>query len=329
MFEISGIKEDTGKKTVYQSMNIYRNALELIGKTPLVELSRIKEIFSLKANLYAKFEALNPSGSIKDRAAYGMIKKALDDGIITKDTKIIEPTSGNTGIGLALIGAVLGLKVTLVLPETMSLERRNILKAYGASLILTEGAKGMKGAIEKAEEMLSQDKNAFMPQQFDNIANANAHYLTTGPEIYEDTDGKVDYVVASVGSAGTISGIGRYLKEKNKSIGMIAVEAQGSAVLSGKKPGPHKIQGISGGFIPSIYDGSVVDKIIAVSDDDAFNNGRLLAQKEGLFVGISSGAALTGALEIAKAEENTGKNIVVILPDSGDRYLSTPLYHQD
>ena len=310
-------------------MKIYKNALELIGKTPLVELSKITEMFSLKANIYGKFEAMNPSGSVKDRAAYGMLKKALDEGIINENTKIIEPTSGNTGIGLALIGAVLGLKVTLVLPETMSVERRNILKAYGADLVLTEGAKGMKGAIAKAEELIAQNKNAFMPHQFDNAANATAHYNTTGPEIYEDTDGSVDYVVSAVGSAGTISGVGKYLKGKNPKIKIIAVEAASSSVLSGNKPGAHKIQGISAGFIPTIYDSSVVDEIIQVSDDDAFSNGRLLAQKEGLFVGISSGAALTGAIKIAQREESNGKNIVVILPDSGDRYLSTPLYHQD
>jgi len=310
-------------------MKIYKNALELIGKTPLVELSKITEIFSLKANIYGKFEAMNPSGSVKDRAAYGMLKKALDEGIINENTKIIEPTSGNTGIGLALIGAVLGLKVTLVLPETMSVERRNILKAYGADLVLTEGAKGMKGAIAKAEELIAQNKNAFMPHQFDNAANATAHYNTTGPEIYEDTDGSVDYVISAVGSAGTISGVGKYLKGKNPKIKIIAVEAASSSVLSGNKPGAHKIQGISAGFIPTIYDSSVVDEIIQVSDDDAFSNGRLLAQKEGLFVGISSGAALTGAIKIAQREESNGKNIVVILPDSGDRYLSTPLYHQD
>jgi cysteine synthase A len=310
-------------------MKIYKNALELIGKTPLVELSKITEMFSLKANIYGKFEAMNPSGSVKDRAAYGMLKKALDEGIINENTKIIEPTSGNTGIGLALIGAVLGLKVTLVLPETMSVERRNILKAYGADLVLTEGAKGMKGAIAKAEELIAQNKNAFMPHQFDNAANATAHYNTTGPEIYEDTDGNVDYVISAVGSAGTISGVGKYLKGKNPKIKIIAVEAASSSVLSGNKPGAHKIQGISAGFIPTIYDSSVVDEIIQVSDDDAFSNGRLLAQKEGLFVGISSGAALTGAIKIAQREESNGKNIVVILPDSGDRYLSTPLYHQD
>ncbi len=310
-------------------MKIYKNALELIGKTPLVELSKITEMFSLKANIYGKFEAMNPSGSVKDRAAYGMLKKALDEGIINENTKIIEPTSGNTGIGLALIGAVLGLKVTLVLPETMSVERRNILKAYGADLVLTEGAKGMKGAIAKAEELIAQNKNAFMPHQFDNAANATAHYNTTGPEIYEDTDGSVDYVISAVGSAGTISGVGKYLKGKNPKIKIIAVEAASSSVLSGNKPGAHKIQGISAGFIPTIYDSSVVDEIIQVSDDDAFSNGRLLAQKEGLFVGISSGAALTGAIKIAQREESNGKNIVVILPDSGDRYLSTPLYHQD
>ncbi|MGN0915512.1 MAG: cysteine synthase A [Succinivibrio sp.] len=312
-------------------MAIYNSVVELIGNTPLVELSNIEKQLGLKAKILAKFEALNPSGSVKDRAAYSMIKAALDSGRINKDTKIIEPTSGNTGIGLALVGAALGLSVTLVLPETMSVERRNILKAYGAKLVLTEGTKGMKGAIEKALELAKEYENSFIPQQFENKANSEAHYRTTGPEIWNDTDGKIDIFVSAVGSGGTVAGTGRFLKEKNSNIKIVAVEAAASPVLSGGNPGPHKIQGISAGFIPKVYeyDKAVVDEIIGVKDEDAFNNGRMLAQKEGLFIGISSGAAVTAAIEIAKREENAGKTIVVVLPDDGDRYLSTPLYHQD
>lgn len=310
-------------------MAVYKSVVELIGNTPLVELSNLEKKLNLKAKILAKFEAMNPSGSVKDRAAYYMIKDALDSGKINKDTKIIEPTSGNTGIGLALIGAAFGLSVTLVLPETMSVERRNILKAYGANLVLTEGAKGMKGAIEKAQELAKASPNTFIPQQFENQANSKAHYETTGPEIYKDTEGNVDIFVSAVGSGGTVSGTGKFLKEKNKDIQVVAVEAAASPVLSGGKPGPHKIQGISAGFIPGVYDKTVVDEIIGVKDEDAFNNGRLLAQNEGLFIGISSGAALTGALQLAQRPENEGKTIVVILPDNGDRYLSTALYHQD
>ena len=302
-------------------MAVYKSVVELIGNTPLVELSNLEKKLNLKAKILAKFEAMNPSGSVKDRAAYYMIKDALDSGKINKDTKIIEPTSGNTGIGLALVGAAFGLSVTLVLPETMSVERRNILKAYGANLVLTEGAKGMKGAIEKAQELAKASSNTFIPQQFENQANSKAHYETTGPEIYQDTEGKVDIFVSAVGSGGTVSGTGKFLKEKNKDIKVVAVEAAASPVLSGGKPGPHKIQGISAGFIPGVYDKSVVDEIIGVKDEDAFNNGRLLAQNEGLFIGISSGAALTGALQLAQRPENEGKTIVVILPDNGDRYL--------
>ena len=258
-----------------------------------------------------------------------MIKDALDSGKINKDTKIIEPTSGNTGIGLALVGAAFGLSVTLVLPETMSVERRNILRAYGAKLVLTEGALGMKGAIAKAQELAKESDNAFIPQQFENQANAKAHYETTGPEIWKDTEGNVDVFVSAVGSGGTVSGTGKFFKEKNKNIKVVAVEAAASPVLEGGKPGPHKIQGISAGFIPAVYNKDVVDEILPVKDEDAFNNGRALAQNEGLFIGISSGAALTGAIELAKRPENEGKTIVVILPDNGDRYLSTALYHQD
>ena len=310
-------------------MALVKSVVDLIGHTPLVELSNLEKKLGLKARILAKFEALNPSGSVKDRAAYYMIKDALDSGKINKDTKIIEPTSGNTGIGLALVGAAFGLSVTLVLPETMSVERRNILRAYGAKLVLTEGALGMKGAIAKAQELAKESDTAFIPQQFENQANAKAHYETTGPEIWKDTEGNVDVFVSAVGSGGTVSGTGKFFKEKNKNIKVVAVEAAASPVLEGGKPGPHKIQGISAGFIPAVYNKDVVDEILPVKDEDAFNNGRALAQNEGLFIGISSGAALTGAIELAKRPENEGKTIVVILPDNGDRYLSTALYHQD
>ena len=310
-------------------MALVKSVVDLIGHTPLVELSNLEKKLGLKARILAKFEALNPSGSVKDRAAYYMIKDALDSGKINKDTKIIEPTSGNTGIGLALVGAAFGLSVTLVLPETMSVERRNILRAYGAKLVLTEGALGMKGAIAKAQELAKESDNAFIPQQFENQANDKAHYETTGPEIWKDTEGNVDVFVSAVGSGGTVSGTGKFFKEKNKNIKVVAVEAAASPVLEGGKPGPHKIQGISAGFIPAVYNKDVVDEILPVKDEDAFNNGRALAQNEGLFIGISSGAALTGAIELAKRPENEGKTIVVILPDNGDRYLSTALYHQD
>jgi cysteine synthase A len=312
-----------------RNMKYYKSAIELIGNTPLVELSNLQRKFNLKARIFAKFEALNPSGSVKDRAALYMIKEALASGKINKDTKIYEPTSGNTGIGLALVCANLGLDVTLVLPETMSVERRNILRAYGAKLVLTEGAKGMKGAIEKATELAAASDNTFIPQQFENEANVKAHYETTGPEIWNDTDGKIDIFVASVGSGGTVSGTGRYLKEKNSSVKVYGVEAAASPVLNGGNAGPHKIQGISAGFIPKIYDKSVVDEVIDITDEEAFDNGRNLAQTEGLFIGISSGAAISAAIKLAQKEENENKLIVVILPDSGDRYLSTALYHQD
>ena len=310
-------------------MKYYKSAIDLIGNTPLVELSNLQKKFNLKARVFAKFEALNPSGSVKDRAALYMIKEALASGKINKDTKIYEPTSGNTGIGLALVCANLGLDVTLVLPETMSVERRNILRAYGAKLVLTEGAKGMKGAIEKATELAAASDNTFIPQQFENEANVKAHYETTGPEIWNDTDGKVDIFVASVGSGGTVSGAGKYLKEKNSSIRVYGVEAAASPVLNGGNAGPHKIQGISAGFIPKIYDKSVVDEVIDITDEEAFDNGRTLAQSEGLFIGISSGAAISAAIKLAQKDENKDKIIVVVLPDSGDRYLSTALYHQD
>lgn len=310
-------------------MALFKSVTDLIGNTPLVELTNIEKLLNLKARVLAKVESLNPSGSIKDKAAFYMIKEALKSGKITQNTKIVEPTSGNTGIGLALVGAAFNLDVTLVLPETMSVERRNILKAYGAKLILTEGSKGMKGAIEKALEIAKEDKNVFIPQQFENEANVKAHYELTGPEVFKDTQGEVDIFVSAVGSGGTVSGAGKYLKEKKPSVKVVAVEAASSPVLAGGKPGPHKIQGISAGFIPKIYNSEVVDEIIDINDEDAFKNGRLLAQKEGLFIGISSGAALSAAIELAKKDENEGKTIVVILPDNGDRYLSTALYHQD
>lgn len=310
-------------------MALFKSVTDLIGNTPLVELTNIEKLLNLKARVLAKVEGLNPSGSIKDKAAFYMIKEALKSGKITQNTKIVEPTSGNTGIGLALVGAAFNLDVTLVLPETMSVERRNILKAYGAKLILTEGSKGMKGAIEKALEIAKEDKNVFIPQQFENEANVKAHYELTGPEVFKDTQGEVDIFVSAVGSGGTVSGAGKYLKEKKPSVKVAAVEAAASPVLAGGKPGPHKIQGISAGFIPKIYNSEVVDEIIDINDEDAFKNGRLLAQKEGLFIGISSGAALSAAIELAKKDENEGKTIVVILPDNGDRYLSTALYHQD
>lgn len=310
-------------------MALFKSVTDLIGNTPLVELTNIEKLLNLKARVLAKVEGLNPSGSIKDKAAFYMIKEALKSGKITQNTKIVEPTSGNTGIGLALVGAAFNLDVTLVLPETMSVERRNILKAYGAKLILTEGSKGMKGAIEKALEIAKEDKNVFIPQQFENEANVKAHYELTGPEVFKDTQGEVDIFVSAVGSGGTVSGAGKYLKEKKPSVKVVAVEAASSPVLAGGKPGPHKIQGISAGFIPKIYNSEVVDEIIDINDEDAFKNGRLLAQKEGLFIGISSGAALSAAIELAKKDENEGKTIVVILPDNGDRYLSTALYHQD
>ncbi len=310
-------------------MALYKSVADLIGNTPLIELTKIEELYGLNAKILAKFEAQNPSGSVKDRAALYMIKDALASGKINKDTQIIEPTSGNTGIGLALIGAALGLKVTLVLPETMSVERRNILKAYGANLILTEGSKGMKGAIEKALEIASENDNTFIPQQFENQANAKAHFETTGPEIWKDTEGKLDIFVSAVGSGGTVTGTGNYLKLQNNNIKVVAVEAASSPVLQGGQPGPHKIQGISAGFIPKVLDRTVIDEVIGVKDEDAFEYGRKLAVTEGLFTGISSGAALSAAITLAKRAENEGKTIVVILPDSGDRYLSTALYHQD
>ncbi|MBQ9274327.1 MAG: cysteine synthase A [Succinivibrio sp.] len=305
---------------------VYQKITDLIGNTPLLELSHLEEKYALKAKVLGKIEALNPGGSVKDRIAYYMIKEALKKGTINQQTEIIEPTSGNTGIGLALVGAAFGLKVTIVLPETMSVERRNTIKAYGANLVLTEGAKGMKGAIAKAEELHAANPNSFIPQQFENADNIKAHYETTGPEIWQDTDGAVDILVAGVGTGGTISGAGRYLKEHKASVKTVAVEPAASPVLSGGKPGPHKIQGIGPGFEAANFKRENVDEIVQVTDEDALSTGREVAHSEGLFLGISGGAAIKVALDEARKEENAGKTIVVIVPDSGDRYLSTALY---
>lgn len=307
-------------------MRVYKNVSDLVGKTPLVELSNYSEIFNLSALILGKVEYFNPAGSVKDRIAKAMIEDAESKGLINKSTVIIEPTSGNTGIGLAAMAASRGYRIILTMPETMSVERRNLLKAYGAELVLTDGTKGMKGAIEKANELAAEMENSFVPSQFSNFSNAEMHKKTTGPEIWEDTDGKVDIFVAGVGTGGTITGVGEYLKSKNPDIKIVAVEPKDSPVLSGGKPGPHKIQGIGAGFIPDILNTSVYDEIIQVGSEDAFENGRILAQKEGILVGISSGAALYAAKELAKRPENKGKTIVVMLPDTGERYLSTAMF---
>lgn len=307
---------------------IYKTADELIGKTPLLELSHIEDEYKLEANIIAKVEYFNPAGSVKDRIAKKMIDEAIKEGKINKDTVLIEPTSGNTGIGLASVAAAKGLKLIVTMPETMSVERRNIIKAYGAEIVLTEGAKGMKGAIEKANELAKEYPNSFIPGQFDNPNNPKVHFETTGPEIYEDTDGKVDIFVAGVGTGGTITGVGAYLKSKNKDIKVVAVEPESSPVLSEGKSGPHKIQGIGAGFVPKVLDTSIYDEIIRVSNEDAFATCKLIGKKEGILVGISSGAAVFAAIELAKKEENKGKNIVVLLPDTGDRYLSTPMFSE-
>lgn len=307
---------------------IYKTADELIGKTPLLELSHIEDEYKLEANIIAKVEYFNPAGSVKDRIAKKMIDEAIKEGKINKDTVLIEPTSGNTGIGLASVAAAKGLKLIVTMPETMSVERRNIIKAYGAEIVLTEGAKGMQGAIEKANELAKEYSNSFIPGQFDNPNNPKVHFETTGPEIYEDTDGKVDIFVAGVGTGGTITGVGAYLKSKNKDIKVVAVEPESSPVLSEGKSGPHKIQGIGAGFVPKVLDTSIYDEIIRVSNEDAFATGKLIGKKEGILVGISSGAAVFAAIELAKKEENKGKNIVVLLPDTGDRYLSTPMFSE-
>lgn len=305
---------------------IYQGFLDIIGKTPLVEVSKLAKKNDLKARVLVKLEYRNPAGSVKDRAAKYMILDAEEKGLLHEGSVIIEPTSGNTGIGLAAIAASKGYRTILTMPETMSVERRNILKAYGAEIVLTEGAKGMKGAIAKAEELAKEIPNAFIPSQFENPANAKAHYETTGPEIWEDTEGKVDIFVASVGTGGTITGTGNFLKEKNPAIKVVAVEPSASPVLSGGQPGPHKIQGIGAGFVPAVLNTQVYDEVIGIENEDAFATSKELTKTEGFLTGISSGAALAAAIQLAKREENAGKTIVVLLPDSGDRYYSTPLF---
>ncbi len=305
---------------------IYNSAEELVGKTPLMELKNIEKELSLKAKLFAKLECFNPAGSVKDRVAMKMLDDAEKSGKVNKNSVIIEPTSGNTGIGLAMICAVRDYRLIIVMPETMSIERRQIMLAYGAELVLTEGAKGMKGAIDKAEALAKEIPDSFIPGQFVNPSNALAHFETTGPEIYEDTDGNVDIFVAGVGTGGTITGVGKYLKAKNPNIKIVAAEPKGSPVLSEGKAGQHGIQGIGAGFVPEVLDKDVFDEIITVSETDAYACGRLMATSEGILTGISSGAALWAAIEVAKMHENKGKNIVVLLPDTGDRYLSTELF---
>ena len=306
--------------------HIYTSADQLIGHTPLLELSRIEKEFNLQAKVIAKLEYFNPAGSVKDRVAKAMLDDAEAKGILKEGSTIIEPTSGNTGIGLASVAAARGYRVIIVMPDTMSVERRQLMKAYGAELVLSEGSKGMKGAIAKAEEIKATTPNSFIAGQFVNPANPKAHLETTGPEIWEDTDGKVDFFVAGVGTGGTVTGVGQFLKSKNKDVKIVAVEPKSSAVLSTGVPGAHKIQGIGAGFVPDVLDTKIYDEIIPVENDDAFKTGRLVGVKEGVLVGISSGAALWAAIEVAKRPENKGKNIVVLLPDTGDRYLSTPLF---
>lgn len=305
---------------------IAKKLTDLIGNTPLLELGTYRDENNLEANLIAKVEYFNPLGSEKDRVANAMIETAIKEGKINKDTVIIEPTSGNTGIGLAFVTATKGLHLILTMPETMSIERRRIVAALGAEVVLTPGADGMKGAIAKAEELKEKYGNAFIPQQFENEANPKIHFATTGPEIWKDTDGKVDIFVAGVGTGGTVTGIGKYIKSQNPNAKIVAVEPATSAVLSGKKPGPHKIQGIGAGFVPKVLDLDIVDEIIPVENDDAFNASRAVAKAEGLLVGISAGASIYAATELAKRPENKGKNIVILLPDTGERYLSTTLF---
>ena len=306
--------------------NVYISITELIGSTPIIELSKIEQLYDLQARILVKLELFNPAGSIKDRIALAMLNDAEEKGLLRRESVIIEPTSGNTGIGLAAIAAARGYRIILTMPETMSIERRNLLKVYGAELVLTDGAKGMKGAIEKAEELAANTLGSFMPSQFSNPANPDVHYRTTGPEIWRDTDGNVDILVAGVGTGGTISGIGRYLKEQNPQIKAIAVEPAFSPILSEGKSGAHKIQGIGAGFIPETLDTAIYDEIITVTNEDAFDSSRLLAKTEGMLVGISSGAAFWAALELAKREENRSKIIVTVFPDTGERYLSTDMF---
>lgn len=306
--------------------NIYTSADQLVGKTPLLELTHIEKKYGLKAKVLAKLEYFNPAGSVKDRIAKAMIDDAEKSGKLKEGSVIIEPTSGNTGIGLAAVAAARGYRIIIVMPETMSVERRQLMKAYGAELVLTDGAKGMKGAIAKADELSKEIPNSFIPGQFVNPANPKAHFETTGPEIFEDTDGEVDIFVAGVGTGGTVTGVGKYLKSKKPQVKVVAVEPASSAVLSGKPSGAHKIQGIGAGFVPDVLDTGVYDEILPVENNDAFAFGKEIGKSEGVLVGISSGAALYAAVELAKREENAGKTIVVLLPDTGDRYLSTPLF---
>ena len=305
---------------------IYNGALELVGNTPLVEVKNIEEELGLEARILVKLEYFNPAGSVKDRIAKAMIEDAEEKGLLKEGSVIIEPTSGNTGLGLASIAAVKGYRIILTMPETMSVERRNILKAYGAEIVLTEGAKGMKGAIEKADELAKEIPGSYIPGQFVNPANPEVHRKTTGPEIWKDTDGEVDLFIAGVGTGGTLTGVGEYLKSQNPDVKIVALEPASSPVLSTGKGGPHKIQGIGAGFVPDVLNTTVYDEIFTVENDDAFATGKLLAKKEGILVGISSGAALYGAIELAKRPENKGKTIVALLPDTGDRYYSTPLF---
>jgi len=314
------------EKEILNMSKIYTSADQLIGKTPLLELTHIEKAHDLKAKILAKLEYFNPAGSVKDRIAKAMIDDAEQKGLLREGSVIIEPTSGNTGIGLASVAAARGYRIIIVMPETMSVERRQLMKAYGAELVLTEGAKGMKGAIAKADELAKEIPNSFVPGQFVNPANPRAHFETTGPEIWEDTDGKVDYFVAGVGTGGTITGTGEFLKSKNPAVKVVAVEPKTSAVLSTGVAGPHKIQGIGAGFVPDVLDTKVYDEIIPVDNDDAFQTGKEFGRREGVLVGISSGAAVWAAIELAKRTENAGKTIVVLLPDTGDRYLSTPLF---
>ncbi|MCI8408838.1 MAG: cysteine synthase A [Lachnospiraceae bacterium] len=306
----------------------YKGTLDLIGKTPLVEIANVEKELGLEAKILVKLEYLNPAGSVKDRIAKAMVEDAEEKGLLQEGSVIIEPTSGNTGIGLASIAAVKGYRVILTMPETMSVERRNILKAYGAEIVLTEGVKGMKGAIAKAEQLAKEIPNSFIPGQFDNPANPAMHKKTTGPEIWEDTDGNVDIFVAGVGTGGTLTGVGEYLREKKKDIKIVAMEPAASPVLSGGQSGKHGIQGIGAGFVPSVLNTGIYDEIITIENEEAFEAAKFLAKKEGVLVGISSGAALKAAIELAKRPENKGKTIVALLPDSGDRYYSTPLFKE-
>ncbi len=308
--------------------NIYKDVLDLIGNTPLVEVANIEKALGLEARILVKLEYFNPAGSVKDRIAKAMIEDAEEKGILREGSVIIEPTSGNTGIGLAAIAAVKGYRIILTMPETMSVERRNILKAYGAEIVLTDGAKGMTGAIEKADELAKEIPNSFIPGQFVNPANPAVHRATTGPEIWRDTDGNVDIFIAGVGTGGTLTGTGEFLKSKNPNVKVVALEPASSPVLSQGKGGPHKIQGIGAGFVPEVLNTKVYDEIITVENDDAFATGKLIAKHEGVLVGISSGAALYGAIQLAKRPENKGKTIVALLPDTGDRYYSTPLFSE-